>query len=62
MPMSGSRTEDLTPSLAQALGYKVDHGALIVAVNGGSPAERAGSAAARRMSTCSAARCRPAET
>ena len=37
----GISTEDLTPSLARALGYKVDHGALIVNVNGGSPAEKA---------------------
>ena len=38
----GISTEDMTPSLARALGYKVDHGALIVNVNGGSPAEKAG--------------------
>jgi S1-C subfamily serine protease len=38
----GISTEDLTPSLAKALGYKTGHGALIVDVNGGSPAERAG--------------------
>ena len=38
----GITTEDMTPSLARALGYKVDHGALIVNVNGGSPAEKAG--------------------
>jgi S1-C subfamily serine protease len=38
----GISTEDMTPSLARALGYKVDHGALIVNVNGGSPAESAG--------------------
>lgn len=38
----GISTEDVTPSLARALGYKVDHGALIVNVNGGSPAEKAG--------------------
>jgi S1-C subfamily serine protease len=38
----GISTEDMTPSLARALGYKVDHGALIVNVNGGSPAENAG--------------------
>jgi S1-C subfamily serine protease len=38
----GISTENLTPSLARALGYKVDHGALIVNVNGGSPAESAG--------------------
>ena len=37
----GISTEDMTPSLARALGYKVDHGALIVNVNGGSPAEKA---------------------
>ncbi len=38
----GISTEDMTPSLARALGYKVDHGALIVDVNGGSPAAKAG--------------------
>jgi S1-C subfamily serine protease len=38
----GITTEDMTPSLARALGYKVQHGALIVGVNPGSPAERAG--------------------
>jgi S1-C subfamily serine protease len=38
----GISTEDMTPSLARALGYKVAHGALIAGVNGGSPAEKAG--------------------
>jgi S1-C subfamily serine protease len=38
----GITTEDLTPSLARALGYKARHGALIESVNGGSPAEQAG--------------------
>ena len=38
----GITTETLTPSLAGALGYKVDHGALIVTVKGGSPADAAG--------------------
>jgi S1-C subfamily serine protease len=38
----GIKTESLTPSLARALGYKVDHGALIVTVTGGSPADTAG--------------------
>jgi 2-alkenal reductase len=38
----GIETESLTPSLARALGYKVDHGALIVTVTGGSPADKAG--------------------
>jgi 2-alkenal reductase len=38
----GISTEDMTPSIARALGYKVDHGALIVGVNGGSPAAKAG--------------------
>jgi S1-C subfamily serine protease len=38
----GISTEDLTPSLARALGYKAQHGALIVGVNSGSPAEAAG--------------------
>jgi S1-C subfamily serine protease len=33
----GITTDNMTPSLAKALGYKVDHGALIVDVNGGSP-------------------------
>src|SRR5438132_4919039 len=32
----------MTPSLARALGYHVDRGALIVGVTGGSPADRAG--------------------
>ena len=44
----GISTEDLTPSLAQALGYKAEHGALIVGVNSGSPAERAGLRAGNR--------------
>jgi 2-alkenal reductase len=34
----GITTDDMTPSLARALGYKVDHGALIVEVKPGSPA------------------------
>jgi 2-alkenal reductase len=38
----GISTEDLTPSLARALGYKADHGALIVRVTGGSPGDKAG--------------------
>jgi 2-alkenal reductase len=38
----GITTEDLTPSIARALGYKAQHGALIESVNGGSPAEQAG--------------------
>ncbi len=38
----GISTEDLTPSLGRALGYKAEHGALIVGVNSGSPAEAAG--------------------
>jgi S1-C subfamily serine protease len=38
----GITTENMTPSLARALGYNVDHGALIVGVNGGSPADKAG--------------------
>jgi S1-C subfamily serine protease len=38
----GITTEDMTPSLARALGYKVDRGALIAGVNSGSPAETAG--------------------
>ncbi len=38
----GITTESLTPSLSRALGYKVDHGALIVDVSGGSPADAAG--------------------
>jgi len=33
----GITTDNMTPSLAKALGYKVDHGALIIDVNGGSP-------------------------
>jgi S1-C subfamily serine protease len=38
----GISTEDLTPSLARALGYKAEHGALIVRVTGGSPGDQAG--------------------
>jgi 2-alkenal reductase len=38
----GITTDDMTPSLARALGYKVDRGALIVGVNAGSPAAEAG--------------------
>ena len=38
----GITTEDMTPSLARALGYKVGRGALIVGVNPGSPAAHAG--------------------
>jgi S1-C subfamily serine protease len=38
----GISTEDLTPSLARALGYKIPRGALIVGVNGGSPGDKAG--------------------
>lgn len=38
----GISTEDLTPSLARALGYKTPRGALIVGVNGGSPGDKAG--------------------
>jgi S1-C subfamily serine protease len=38
----GITTDDMTPSLARALGYKVDRGALIVGVNPGSPANVAG--------------------
>ncbi len=38
----GITTEDMTPSLARALGYTVDRGALIVGVNNDSPARSAG--------------------
>jgi 2-alkenal reductase len=38
----GITTENMTPSLAQALGYHVQRGALIEDVTGGSPADRAG--------------------
>ena len=38
----GIETDNLTPSLARALHYKVDHGALVVNVKAGSPAARAG--------------------
>jgi S1-C subfamily serine protease len=38
----GITTEDLTPSLARALGYKVTRGALIVGVENGTPAADAG--------------------
>src|SRR6185503_11506969 len=35
-------TDNLTPSLARALHYNVDHGALVVDVKAGSPAAHAG--------------------
>jgi S1-C subfamily serine protease len=38
----GISTEDVTPSLAEGLGYKTKHGALIVGVEPNSPAQRAG--------------------
>jgi 2-alkenal reductase len=38
----GIETDNMTPSLARALHYKVDHGALVVDVKAGSPAARAG--------------------
>jgi S1-C subfamily serine protease len=38
----GIETDDMTPSLARALDYKVDHGALVVNVKPGSPADHAG--------------------
>jgi 2-alkenal reductase len=38
----GIQTDDMTPSLARALNYKVDHGALIVEVAPGSPGANAG--------------------
>jgi S1-C subfamily serine protease len=38
----GIQTDDMTPSLARALHYKVDHGALVVEVKPGSPGDRAG--------------------
>jgi 2-alkenal reductase len=38
----GITTETMTPSLARALGYKVEHGGLIEEVKPGSPAEDAG--------------------
>jgi 2-alkenal reductase len=38
----GVQTDDMTPSLARALHYKVDHGALIVDVAAGDPGARAG--------------------
>jgi S1-C subfamily serine protease len=38
----GISTEDVTPSLARALGLKVRHGALVVGVEPNSPAQRAG--------------------
>lgn len=44
----GISTEDMTPSLARALGSKVQHGALIVGVNDSSPASRAGLRAGTR--------------
>jgi 2-alkenal reductase len=38
----GILTDTMTPSLAKALGYRVQHGALIVGVTGGSPGDKAG--------------------
>ena len=38
----GITTEDMTPTLSRALGYKVAHGALIAGIGGGSPADKAG--------------------
>ena len=38
----GIQTDDVTPSLARALHLPVDHGAIVVAVESGSPASRAG--------------------
>jgi 2-alkenal reductase len=38
----GLQTDDMTPSLARALHYPVDHGALVVQVESGSPAAHAG--------------------
>jgi 2-alkenal reductase len=38
----GITTNDMTPSLARALGYKVKRGALIVEVKDGSPGREAG--------------------
>lgn len=38
----GIETDNLTPSLARALHYNVDHGALVVDVKAGSPAAHAG--------------------
>jgi 2-alkenal reductase len=38
----GIQTDDMTPSIARALHYPVDHGALVVEVEPGSPAGRAG--------------------
>ena len=38
----GIETDDMTPSLARALDYGVDHGALVVDVKPGSPGDRAG--------------------
>jgi len=38
----GIETDDMTPSLARALHYRVDHGALVADVKPGSPADRAG--------------------
>jgi 2-alkenal reductase len=38
----GITTDDMTPSIARAVGSRVDHGALIADVRAGSPAARAG--------------------
>jgi S1-C subfamily serine protease len=44
----GISTESLTPSLARALGYRTQYGALIVNVSGGSPGAKAGLQAGTR--------------
>ena len=38
----GITTDTMTPSIARALGYTVQHGALVIGVNGDSPADKAG--------------------
>ena len=38
----GITTQDLTPSIARALGSKVDHGAVVAGVEPGSPGQKAG--------------------
>ena len=38
----GITTDTMTPTLARALGYPVGHGALVIGVNDGSPAQKAG--------------------
>ena len=59
----GITTENLTPSAGPGARLAtVDHGALIVTVKGGSPADAAGLRGGIRKPTSRAERCRPEET